>query len=135
MRALAQANSHAITTEAYIGWTDKLTGKTGDEVAKLMTQNLDQLRVHAYRSEPDFEYAAGRLAELAKAKPGFEVSIIFSGEEEFMQTWLESNSMQAAETEFRNQLDKAASDEVKEGIKLLGFTYYNYGHNVDVPVR
>ena len=135
MRALAQANSHTIVTEAYIGWTDKLTGKTEDEVAELIAQNLDQLRVHAYRSKPDYAYTASRLAALAKAKPGMEVSVIFSGEEEFMQNWLESNSMEAAENEFSDQLQEAATDEVKEGIGLLGFTYYNYSHNIDVPIR
>jgi len=135
MRTLALESSHPVTTEAYIGWTDKLNGKTEGEVSKLITQNLDRLRVHAYRSEPDFEYTRERLARLANAKPGLAVSIIFSGEEEFMQAWLRSNSMEAAEAEYRNQLEEVATDEIKSNINLLGFTYFSYSHTIDVPVR
>ncbi|QEG23984.1 hypothetical protein [Mariniblastus fucicola] len=132
IRSLAQANARSITTEAYIGWTNGLEETSEEEVARLIAQNLDQLRVHAYRSRPDFAYTASRLQGLANGKPGLNVSVIFSAEQEFMLDWLQANSMESAEAEFRKQLSESASGKVKADLRLQGFTYYNYTHNENV---
>ena len=137
MRTLADASSHDIRVEAYIGWTNVVSDRSQEEVESTIALNVDQLRLHAYRKKPDYGYAARRLEGLAADDPdsALDVSILFSAEKEFMQDWLQSNGMEAAEAEFRKQFDEAASDETKAGINLLGFTYYNYQHSIDVPVK
>lgn len=135
MRSLARANSHPVQTEAYIGWTDRLSQMTATEVERAITQHVDRLRVHAYRKRPDFRYTSRRLSGLMKAKPGLPISIIFSAEKEFMHDWLEGSSMPAAETEFRKQLSESGSDELRTGIKLDGFTYFAYSHCKGIAAR
>ncbi len=129
MRALAKANSHPIRTEAYIGWTDKLSGMTAIEVERAIAQHVDRLRVHAYRRQPDFKYTSRRLSGLFKSKPNLPVSIILSAEPEFMREWLQQNSMSAAEAEFTKQLSESVSGELRSRMKLEGFTYFSYGHS------
>lgn len=137
MRALAEANSHDVSVEAYIGWTHVASDRSQEEVEELIASHVDHLRLHAYRKKPDFEYTAKRLEGLAKSTRGeaLKVSILFSGEEEFMQGWLQEKSMNEAEIEFRRQFNEEASKQIKDGIHLQGFTYYNYHHNIAVPAK
>ena len=135
MRDLAKANAHPIQTEAYIGWTDKLANMTAIEVERAIAQHVDRLRVHAYRRRPDFGYTAQRLRGLGAGKLNLPVSIIFSAEPEFMSDWLESNGMDAAETEFRKQLSESASGKPRARVRLEGFTYFAYSHSKRVPAK
>ncbi len=137
MRTLAQANPHDISVEAFIGWTHVVSDRSQKEVEKMIASNVDHLRLHVYRPKPDFEYAAKRLEGLADSNQtdALSVSILFSAEAEFMQSWLQTNSMKEAEVEFRRQFNDKASEAIKKGIHLRGFTYYNYGHSINVPAE
>jgi hypothetical protein len=102
---------------------------TATEAERAIAQNVDRLRVHSYRRQPDFQYVSRRLTGLFESKPNLPVSIIFSAEPEFMRDWLQQNSMAAAEAEFTKQLSGFVSREHHSGMKLEGFTYFAYGHS------
>ena len=128
MRSLAQTSSHKIQTEAYIGWTNKLTEMTAPDVEREIAMHVDRIRVHAYRSKPDFAYTSQRLNGLVRARPSLPISVIFSTEKAFMHDWLSDRSMQAAETDFMKQLRENAPRALRSTIRLEGFTYYSWQH-------
>ncbi|MDN3663885.1 T9SS type A sorting domain-containing protein [Algibacter miyuki] len=128
MRSLAHNNSHPITTEAYLGWpTTAQAEELGD--------HLDELLLHAYVANPNtsFSYAKDRLIDFANGTPGLDVSIIFSSEPNFMQNWLLSNSMSAAEDIFTIDWMNASSAWTNN-INLTGFTYFAYSFNENVTL-
>lgn len=120
MNTLASNNIHAIITEAYVGWTT-------EEQAHIIGANVDRLRLHAYVSDPNnaFNYSDNRLIDFANGTPGLDVSIIYSSETDFMQNWLENNSMLLAENIFTNDWVTASSGW-RNNINLEGFTYFAY---------
>jgi hypothetical protein len=128
MKNIAANNIHLITTEAYVGWP------TADQ-AYTIGANLDRLRLHAYVIDPNtaFNYSENRLIDFANGTPGLNVSIIFSSEPNFMQSWLINNSMGAAEniyiTDYIN-----GSYGWANNINLEGFTYFTYTHNIDTTL-
>ena len=65
-----------------------------------------------------------------------DISIIFSAEPSFMQTWLENNSMQAAENIFSSDYNTAGG-AWQTYINLVGFTYFTYSYmtNIALPVE
>ena len=130
MDSLATNNSHAITTEAYVGWPN--TGQ-----ADTIGANLDKLLLHAYVGDPNsaFNYAEDRLVDFANGNPGLDVSIIFSAEPNFMQTWLENNSLLAAENIFTNDWISTSAGW-SNNINLQGFAYFTYSQmsNIFLPV-
>lgn len=143
MRTLAATNPHDITTEAYIGWTNKNLLMNEQEVAMSIAENLDRIRVHAYIQDPDdaWNYVSTRLDHLGDVNLGLDISIIFSAETQgvkgsndtFMGPWLESNSMMEAENIVTQAFNGAAAN-ITDGIRLEGFTYYNYTHNSEVEL-
>jgi len=131
MNTLADNNVHPITTEAYVGWTSTAQ-------AAIIATKLDKLRLHAYVSSPTtaFGYADDRLIDFANGNPGLDVSIIYSAEPAFMQTWLESNSMLAAENTFTTDW-VSGSTSWANNINLDGFTYFAFGFmpNIVLPIE
>ncbi len=131
MNALATNNTHAISTEAYVGWPTAVQAST-------ISGNLDRLRLHAYVTDPvtSFNYAETRMIDFANGTPGLNVSIIFSSEPIFMQNWLENNSMLSAENIFINDW-MANSISWINNINVEGFTYFAYSHmaNVNLPTE
>ena len=128
MDSLATVSPHAIMTEAYVGWP---TVNQADTIG----ENLDRLRLHAYVSDPNdaFNYSKNRLVDFANGTPNLAVSIIFSAEPNFMQNWLESNSMVAAENIFATDFLNS-STTWNNTISLDGFTYFAYTYAVNVPL-
>jgi hypothetical protein len=126
MRNLATNNSHAITTEAYVG---TITAEQANTIAN----NLDRLRIHAYvkNANDAFNYAKQRLIDYANSKPGANVSIIYSSETDYMQDWLINNSMITAENVFTEDW-LAESSSWTNTINLEGFTYFNYSENKNI---
>ncbi len=131
MKSLAANNTHPITTEAYVGWP---SAAQADSIGA----NLDNLRLHAYISDPNtaFSYSENRLIDFANGNPGLDVSIIYSSEPVFMQSWLENNSMLAAENIYTTDWMNGSSGWANN-INLEGFTYFTYSDmlNVAVPVE
>jgi hypothetical protein len=128
MKNLATSNIHLITTEAYVGWVSAGQADT-------IGANVDRLRLHAYVSDPNtaFNYSENRLIDFANGTPGLDVSIIFSSESNFMQSWLINNSMGAAENIYTTDYINAASAWANN-INLEGFTYFTYTHNTGITV-
>lgn len=128
MDQLADLSFHPITTEAYVGWPT---------VAQTTVFGfMDRVLVHAYVSDANdaYAYANDRLADIASTNGGsLEVSIIFSTEPAFMQSWLENNSMSSAETIFYTDWQDA-SISWANNIDLVGFTYFAYGFNANITV-
>lgn len=131
MNSLADNNIHAITTEAYVGWPT--TGQ-----ADTIGANLDRLRLHAYVNDPNtaFNYSENRLIDFANGTPNLDVSVIFSSEPSFMQTWLENNSMIAAENIYTSDWMNGSSGW-SNNVNLEGFTYFTYTDmvNIVLPVE
>lgn len=128
MNNLAANNSHPITVEAYVGWPTEVQAHT-------ISTNLDRLLLHAYVSSPEdaFDYSKERLINFANGKPGLAVSIIFSSEPVFMQSWLTNNSMDAAETIFSTNWMNASATWTNN-INLEGFTYFNYSDTLNTTL-
>jgi hypothetical protein len=128
IKTLATNNIHSITTEAYVGWT---TPGQADTIGA----NLDRLRLHAYVSGPNtaFNYSENRLIDFANGTPGLDISIVFSSEPNFMQSWLINNSMDAAENIYTTAYINASSGWANN-INLQGFTYFAYTHNTDITL-
>jgi len=128
MNLLASNNTHTITTEAYVGWPSAAQATT-------IGANLDKLRLHAYVSDPNtaFDYSEDRLIDFANGTPGLDVSIIFSSEATFMQSWLENNSMVSAENIYTTDWTDGSSGW-SNNVNLEGFTYFSYTHLTDVPL-
>ena len=128
IKTLATNNAHTIRTEAYVGWTN--AGQ-----AEEIGNNLDRVLVHAYVANPStsFSYSENRLMDFANGNPNLDVSIIFSSEPNFMQTWLENNSMTNAESIFTTDWTNGSTGWVKN-IDLVGFTYFTYSHLTNVPL-
>jgi len=130
IKSLAIASPLAITTEAYVGWP---TAGQADTIGA----NLDRLHLHAYRNDPNtaFGYAQSRLINFANGTtPGLDVSIIFSSEPVFMQTWLENNSMVSAENIFEEDFFEGSSGW-SNNVNLQGFTYFTYSYMTSVPLE
>tara|TARA_B110000208_G_C11700883_1_gene405807 strand:- start:44 stop:1144 length:1101 start_codon:yes stop_codon:yes gene_type:complete len=128
IKTLATYNIHSITTEAYVGWT-------AAEHAEIIGSNLDRLRLHAYVSGPNtaFNYSENRLIDFANGTPGLDVSIIFSSEPNFMQSWLINNSIDAAENIYTTDYINASSGWANN-INLEGFTYFAYTYNTSITL-
>ena len=126
---LATNNTHPIITEAYVGWPT--TGQ-----ADTIGANLDRLRLHAYVGDPNiaFNYSKDRLIDFANGTPELDVSIIFSSEPNFMQTWLENNSMVSAENIYITDLLNE-SVEWTNNVNLEGFTYFTYTDLTNVSLE
>jgi hypothetical protein len=131
IKTLATNNTHNIRTEAYVGWPN--AGQ-----AEEIGNNLDQVLVHAYVSDPftSFTYSDDRLIDFANGNPNLDVSIIFSSEPNFMQTWLENNSMISAENTFTTDWINGSTSWTSN-INLVGFTYFTYSDltNVTLPIE
>lgn len=127
MNSLADNNSHPITTEAYVGWP------TASQAATIGA-NLDKLRLHAYVSDPNsaFGYADDRMIDFANGTPDLDVSIIFSSEPNFMQSWLEDHSLTEAEDIFTEDWE-AGSAGWNENVNLVEYTYFVYSDMTNIP--
>lgn len=125
MATLAANNPHSIKTEAYVGWPTTIEAST-------IGANLDNVRLHAYVSDPNtaFGYSEDRIKDFANGNPNLEVSIIFSSEPAFMQNWLINNSMITAENIFIQDWQNAALTWTNN-INLQEFTYFTYSHNIN----
>jgi hypothetical protein len=96
---------------------------------------LDRVRVHAYVSNPNtsFNYSKNRLIDFANGNPGLNISILFSSEPNFMQNWLNNNSMDAAENIFIADWMNESSGWVNN-FNLEGFTYFTYTDMQNIPL-
>ena len=128
MKTLANNNTHSIKTEAYVGWP------TASQAA-IIGANLDRLRLHAYVSNPNtsFNYSKDRLIDFANGSPGLDISIIFSSEPNFMQSWLNNNSMGSAENIYTADYLNGSSAWANN-INLEGFTYFAYTYNTGITL-
>lgn len=126
MNNLAENNTHPITVETYIGWPTIAQ-------MNLIATNVDTLRLHAYVSDPNsaFSYSDDRIIAIANSNPDLNVSIIFSSEPVFMQSWLLENTMTDAEDIFINDWENASSSWINN-INIEGFTYFAYTFNTDI---
>ncbi len=125
MNDLANANTHPISVEAYVGWL------TASQVLSI-ADNLDRVRVHAYVSNPStaFDYTEIRLMDFANTN--INISIIYSAEIVFMQGWLETNGLEAAEQAFL--VDWSMSTLAgNTNITLEEFTYFAYTDMLEIP--
>ncbi len=129
METLASDTSHPITTEAYVGWP-------GESQSDSISLYVDRVRISAYVSNPNsaFNYSEDRLIAFANSSADLNISMIFSSEPEFMQQWLENNSMIAAENIFRENWLNGSSGWLNN-INLQGFTYFTYSDLTDVPLE
>jgi Secretion system C-terminal sorting domain len=120
MRTMADASSHPMTVEMYIGWPN--AGQI-----KIMAGLVDRMLVHAYVTNPStsYTYALTRLQNYATINGMENVTIIFSSEPNFMGPWLGANSLSSAENTFLTAYN-AASGTWKNRINLQGFTYFTY---------
>ncbi len=128
MKTLANNNTHSIKTEAYVGWPTVTQ-------AAIIGANLDRLRLHAYVSNPNtsFNYSKDRLIDFANGSPGLDISIIFSSEPNFMQSWLNNNSMGSAEHIYTADYLNGSSAWANN-INLEGFTYFAYTYNTGITL-
>jgi hypothetical protein len=128
MKTLANNNTHSIKTEAYVGWPTAAQ-------AAIIGANLDRLRLHAYVSNPNtsFNYSKDRLIDFANSTPGLNISIIFSSEPNFMQSWLNNNSMGSAEHIYKADYLNESSVWANN-INLEGFTYFAYTYNTGITL-
>ncbi len=126
MNDLAANNSHPITVETYIGWP------TTVQMNQIAT-NVDTLRLHAYVSDPNsaFSYSENRIIDIANSNPDLNVSILFSSEPVFMQSWLLENTMTEAEGIFISDWENESSSWTNN-INIEGFTYFAYTFNTDI---
>ncbi len=91
------------------------------------------MRLHAYVGDPNaaFNYSDDRLIDFANGNPGLEISIIFSSEPAFMQTWLENNNMISSEQIYRSDFQMGSANWTNT-INLNDFTYFAYSHATNV---
>ncbi len=128
INALADATSFGIVVETYVGWPSQAE-------ASAIVPIVDRVLLHAYRPSPEtaFAYTEERLQFFAALQQSVNVYVIFSAESEFMQTWLESNSMLAAEQIYDDDYNSAVGTW-KNYINLCGFTYFAYSHGRNTPL-
>lgn len=120
MKTMANASSHPMQVEMYVGWLN--TGQL-HTIASI----VDRVLIHAYVTNPNtsFNYALTRLQQYDTFNGVGNVSIIFSSEPNFMGPWLENSSMKGAEKTFLDAYN-AASGTWKSKVNLQGFTYFTY---------
>jgi hypothetical protein len=120
MKLLAAEESHPIKIEAYIG------GFTKEEITKV-SKYADRVLVHAYVLDPSksFEYTKERLKLISEINSKIEISIIFSSEPKFMDSWLRKNDQPTAEKSFFKALN-VNENHLNVALNFKGFTYYNY---------
>ncbi|OHD12086.1 MAG: hypothetical protein A2086_16185 [Spirochaetes bacterium GWD1_27_9] len=102
-----------LKTEVYLGW---ITAYEAEEIKK----NVDRILLHCYVTAPTigFNYTKERL-EYFKDFP--DIHIIFSGEPEFCGNYIKTNSLQAIEDIYNEDLTKSTID-----IKINWFCYFAY---------
>ncbi len=129
MRMMADASSHPLTVEMYVGWLN--AGQM-----KIIAGLVDRMLVHAYVTNPttSYTYALTRLQNYATINGMENVTIIFSAEPNFMGPWLNTNSLQSAEQTFLNAYN-AASGSWKSHVNLQGFTYFTYSMMAAAPLK
>ncbi len=132
IKLLAEANTHDILTETYVGWPNQ--GQC-HQIAAV----ADRILVHAYRTDPitAYAYTENRLEYFGTSTNPVDLSIIYSSEPNFMGPWLTANSLQAAEDIYMADYN-ATSESWKNNINLLGFSYFTYIYmppiqNCDIP--
>lgn len=126
---LANANTHTVSVETYVGWITETQAIT-------ISQNVDRLLLHAYVTNPTtaFNYTKDRIMALANGNNGLNVSVIFSAEPDFMQDWLLENSMEAAENIFISDWT-TGSENWDNNINLDGFTYFAYTFSTNISLE
>ena len=127
---VADANPQPVQVETYLGWPTEAEAVQIDGLT-------DRVLLHAYVDDPAsaFDYTKERLQYFASNNQNTEVSIIFSSETNFMQTWLENNSMRRAEEIYQAAYDAASDPSWQTYIQLTGFTYFAYTFAVNVPLN
>ncbi|MFK7787010.1 MAG: T9SS type A sorting domain-containing protein [Crocinitomicaceae bacterium] len=130
MDQLKGYSSYPLSTEIYVGWP---TLSQSYQLAGA----VDRMLVHAYVDDPNiaYDYIEDRIIDISGGGNNLDVSIIFSSEPNFMQNWLNANSMLAAETIFYNDwLNGASSWATLSTMNLEGFTYFAYTFNQNITV-
>lgn len=130
IRALADANPQPAQVETYLGWPTEAEVSQIDDLT-------DRVLLHAYVNDPAsaFDYTKERLQYFASNNQTTDVSIIFSSETSFMQTWLEDNCMRRAEEMYQTAYDAAPDPSWQDYIQLTGFTYFAYTFAVNAPLN
>jgi hypothetical protein len=120
MKTMANASSHPMKTEMYVGWPN--AGQL-----KIIADLVDKTLIHAYVTNPNtaFNYALTRLQNYNTYSGVEKISIIYSSEPSFMGPWLNANNMTAAESIFTAAYN-ASSGAWKSHVIPEGFTYFTY---------
>lgn len=124
LKDLRAIKSLGLKAYTYIGWINRIPGKTEQQVANEIAPLIDRLMPHCYVRDANiaYPYCASRIQAFRKAKPELPIYPIFSAEsptakagyEVFMGDWLRLNGMKKAESLFSEEYLPA------------GFYYYDY---------
>jgi len=122
MKNLADASSHPMTVEMYVGWPTFSQIQTISDI-------VDRTFVHTYLSDPiaSFPYAETRLAHYSTYMSIADVAVIYSAEPNFSGPWLASNGMTQAEAIFMSGYNSSTASW-KSNVNMTGFVYFAYTH-------
>lgn len=126
IKILAANSSHPITTETYIG-KPSIASRVKD-----IGPHVDLIRISAYvkmdnlaEQNKMYDDVSQRLKDYADANPSAPVSIIFSAENIFMESWFQNYTIDYTENAFTN-LWQTDSINWTNNITLADFTYFSY---------
>jgi Secretion system C-terminal sorting domain len=126
IKSLADSSSHLISVETYVGWPSM-------QQAQNIVPKVDLLLLHAYVSDPNtaFAYTENRLIDFGSTLDTLPVSIIYSGETTFMNSWLLQHDMLQAEDIFLSDFSAGINPNLSK-VDLRDFTYFAYSHMENV---
>jgi hypothetical protein len=116
------ANLQNIKSETYLGWFN-------EGQAQQITQNVDRILLHAYRTNTSslYGYSKTRLEYLASNNQVVEVAPIFSSEPDFMGPWLDAHGQIEAYNEYKDDYD-TDNASWQQYINLLGYHWFDWGY-------
>jgi hypothetical protein len=125
------ANSINKQSEVYIGWPDSSKGNA------LANCGVDRILLHiyipsaSYSSAYQYNYALSRLQDIGSTSTSAKLSLLYSSEPSFMQTWCATNDFFRPYTDFNITL-LSETAAFKNNISIDGIQWFAY---TDMPKK
>ena len=115
------ASQQQVLSEVYLGWFN-------EGQAQQISQNVDRILLHAYRTNTStlYSYSKTRLQHLASLNASVDVAALFSSEPDFMGPWLDTHGQIEAFEKYQSDFDND-NNTWKQYINVIGDHWFNYG--------